>query len=477
MEIISLPFAIFSTAALGVYHILPRRGQNIWLLACSLYFAASWHWEYAAVLAVSILLNFFLGKRITSGNQSRNIWLILGISLNAAALILLRLAGTSFLDMLERTLSGGTQLSTEILIPVGFSFYTLQAISYLVDVSQRLIQPEEDLIDFGVYLAYFPRLLSGPIERARTFLPQLKNSRLVNNALLAEGGWLILVGLFRKLVLASLFFTLIPEGIFAKPLEFALSDRWIAILVYSLWLYNDFAGYTSLVRGISLFFGIRLSPNFKQPFFSQTTLEFWNRWHISLSFWLRDYIFFPIQRAFVRRGYSADNLLRVVIPPLITMTVSGLWHSATLSLVSWGLLHGTYQVIDHTASRNANYVPPKNRPRWQQILLSTRVYLLLLPTWMLFACPGLKGSVGYALSLFSTGGMLRIRPLELVAPACGLVLSFLLDVIIEMRREEYSLVSFQRTIQSAIIALGILCVILSMLWMNVPSAAFVYQGF
>lgn len=477
MEIISLPFVFFMIAALGVYHLLPRRGQNIWMLACSLYFAASWRWEYAAVLVVSICLNFFLAQRIASGIQSRKAWLFMGISLNAASLILLRFAGTSLLDMLVRLLSGGTRLSTEILLPVGFSFYTLQAISYLVDVSQKTIPVEDNLVDFGVYLAYFPRLLSGPIERARVFLPQMKNPRLVDNAILAEGGWLILVGLFRKLVLASLFFTLIPDGIFAQPLEFALSDRWTAILVYSIWLYNDFAGYTSLVRGISLLFGIKLSHNFKQPFFSHSMLDFWNRWHISLSFWLRDYIFFPMQRMFIRRGYSPDNPLRVIIPPLITMLVSGFWHRATLSLISWGSLHGVYQIIDHTASQKADYIPPKERPLIQRILLSLRVFLLLLPTWILFTCPGLKGSIGYLFSLFTAGGSLRIRPLELVAPIIGLTLSFLLDALFEKYQEEKSLFSLHPTIQSIIVAAGIFCVILSVLWMNVPSAAFVYQGF
>ncbi len=284
-------------------------------------------------------------------------------------------------------------LTSQILIPIGFSFYTLQAISYLVDVYQKHIPVEDDLIDFAVYLAYFPRLLSGPIERGKAFLPQLKNPRLVDNQMVSEGGWLILSGLFRKLVLASLLFTLIPEGIFTRPLEYSVSDRWTSLLVYGFWLYNDFSGYTSLARGISLLFGIRLSPNFRQPFFSRTMLEFWNRWHMSLSFWLRDYIFFPIQRSLGRRGLSSGSLARIALPPVATMLVSGLWHNATFSLAAWGLLHGAFQVWDHSSAQKPGYILPKNRAVWQQVFLSVRVYLLLLPTWILFASGGLKLAV------------------------------------------------------------------------------------
>jgi alginate O-acetyltransferase complex protein AlgI len=477
MEIISQQFAVFTLATLGVYYLLPRRGQNVWLAACSLYFAASWRWEYAAFLSGSILVNYGLGRKIAGSLKSKKLWLIIGITLNTAGLLLFRFAASGYVDLLFRLLTGGSSLTTQILIPIGFSFYTLQAISYLVDVSQKQIPVEEDLIDFGVYLAYFPHLLSGPIERAKTFLPQLKNERLVKNDMLAEGGWLILSGLFRKLVIASLLFSMIPVGVFQHPHDFAVTDRWIALLVYGFWLYNDFAGYTSLVRGVSLLFGIRLSPNFKQPFFSRTMLEFWNRWHLSLSFWLRDYIFFPIQRNLVRRGYSSNSLARIALPPLVTMLVSGLWHNATLSLLSWGLLQGAYQVMDHLAAGRPGYIPPKNRPGWQQVLLSVRVYLLLLPTWILFASGGLKLAVTFTSALFSGGGILRLRPLGMVAPLAGLLISFLFDHLQEKYGEERAIFQLPRLAQSACVAAMILCIVLSILWSTVPSAAFVYQGF
>jgi alginate O-acetyltransferase complex protein AlgI len=477
MEIISWQFASFFLVSLVVYHLLPRRGQNVWLLVCSVYFAASWKIIYAVVLVISILVNFGTGLLVNKESNSSKRWLIAGILINSAGLVFFRFAGNDVIELLLRYLSGGTTLTTQILIPIGFSFYTLQAISYLVDVYQHHLQPENDLVDFAVFLAYFPHLLSGPIERGKTFLPQLKETRIVHNSDLAEGAWLILLGLFRKLVIASLLFTLMPEGIFPRPAEFAVTDRWLAILVYCFWLYNDFAGYTAIVRGVSLFFGIRLSPNFRQPFFSRSLLEFWGRWHISLSLWLRDYIFFPVQRFLLRKGFQSRSVIRTVLPPLITMTVSGLWHNATIALVAWGLLHGTYQAFDHVASQKPGYVTPQNLPFWQQAALAIKVYLLLLPTWILFASGGLKLAANFAVSLFAASGTLRLRPSELIIPLIGLLLSFSLDGLQEKYHEEKAILLLPKIIQSGCIAFAILCVLLSMLWSNVPSAAFLYQGF
>jgi D-alanyl-lipoteichoic acid acyltransferase DltB (MBOAT superfamily) len=477
MEIISPAFAIFLIGALAIYHILPTRGQNAWLLACSVYFAASWRWEFAAILSISIIVNYFLGIRVSRSVIHKKAWLITGIAANAAGLIFFRFAAAGWINLLFRALAGGSVFTTQILLPIGFSFYTLQAISYLVDISQKQIPAEEDLINFGVFLAYFPHLLSGPIEHGKAFLPQVTKPRVVRNETLAEAGWLILTGLFRKLMIAGLLFTLLPEGIFAHPLEFALSDRWIAMLVYGYWLYNDFAGYTSLVRGISLLFGIRLSPNFRQPYFSRNMLDFWNRWHISLSFWLRDYIFFPVQRSLVRRGLASSHPLRIVVPPLVTMLASGLWHNASFSLAAWGLMHGLLQIGDHLMASRPGYVPPQKQPKWEQILNTLRVNLLAMVAWMFFASGGLKLAGQFFSSLFTGGGLMRARPLELVAPLAALLASFALDTLQEKNGEEYAIKSLPRLVQSACVAVLIVCIVLSILWSSIPTASFVYQGF
>jgi alginate O-acetyltransferase complex protein AlgI len=477
MEIISWQFASFSLIALAIYHLLPRRGQNFWLLVCSIYFAASWQVLFAGILLLSIMINYTIGWLVAKNNPASKIWLIAGIFINTAGLIFFRFTGNDVFELFFRFFSGGIALNTKILIPIGFSFYTLQAISYLVDVYQKHIPPEKDPVNFALFLAYFPHLISGPIERGRTLLPQLNNPRMVQNSEIAEGAWLILLGLFRKLVIASLLFSLMPEGVFPRPAEFSVSDRWISMLGYAFWLYNDFSGYTAIVRGVSLFFGIRLSPNFKQPFFAKSLLDFWGRWHISLSFWLRDYIFFPLQRFLLRRGYHSGSLVRSILPPMVTMTISGLWHNSTLALVAWGLMHGCYQAIEHLKGQNSGKVAAKDQPGWIQVLLSFKVYLLLLPTWVLFASGGLKLALNFVMSLVSVSGTMRVRPLEMAIPIIGLLFSFGLDALQEKYGEEKAIFSLPKNIQSVGIAFLFLCVLLSLLWNNVPAAAFLYQGF
>jgi hypothetical protein len=198
-----------------------------------------------------------------------------------------------FISLADRLGLPISEHSFKFILPVGLAYYTLQNISYLVDVRHKQIAASVDFIDFALYLAYFPKLLSGPIERARTFLPQLANPRRVDNETLARSFTLIIVGLLRKLLIASLFSGILFWNAFETPALYTAPELIGWIVIYGLFLYNDFAGYTSIVRGISGLFGIQLSHNFKQPYFARNLTEFWNNWHISLSHWLRDYIFFP----------------------------------------------------------------------------------------------------------------------------------------------------------------------------------------
>ena len=186
-----------------------------------------------------------------------------------------------------------------LLLPIGLAYYSLQNISYLIDIYRKQTVAATDFIDFALYLAYFPKLLSGPIERARTFLPKLAQPRHVDNKLLARSFTLIIVGLMRTLLIAGILLKMIFWDAFETPAKYTAPELIGWLLIYSLFLYNDFAGYTSIVRGVSGLFGLELSRNFSQPYFTRNLTEFWNSWHISLSHWLRDYIYFPLSRAHV----------------------------------------------------------------------------------------------------------------------------------------------------------------------------------
>lgn len=344
MEIISLPFLIFALVVILVYSRLTRPAQNIWLLAASYAFYLTWGWGYALALLGLTALNYLIAQKLGQNAPTKMRWLWVGIFLNGGSLIALK-ALTSPYALLNLN-------TTATLLPIGFSFYSLQAISYLVDVSRGQITPERNPIHFALYLAYFPKLLSGPIEKAGKFIPQLQQERRVDNAKLGSALGLILIGLLRKLVIADALTAIRPADLFSNPTGYSTLERVIWLLVFAFTLYNDFAGYTSIVRGLSALLGIELSPNFAQPFFARTFGEFWNRWHITLSVWLRDYIFFPLRRWMLQK--RAPGWLALTAPPLLTMLISGYWHRAFLPMLVWGGLHGISQIVEQKIR------PPRN---------------------------------------------------------------------------------------------------------------------
>ncbi|MDQ3007075.1 MAG: hypothetical protein M3R47_17045, partial [Chloroflexota bacterium] len=371
MTITSINFFIFTALALAVYYLLPRHSQNAWLLFVSYIFIVSWDWTFAAVLGLVTSINFLLALRLRIKDQGQCGLLWFGIGLNVLTLVFFRAAGF-FLPELKAVL-GSVNISTQaeglkILIPLGLSYYVLQAISYLVDVYRGQVKAESNFVDFALYLAYFPKLIAGPIERARTFLPKLAQLRVVNNLVIARSAMLIFTGVVRKLLIADRLSASLLSDVFEIPSKYKPPELVLWLVIYAFALYNDFAGYTDMVRGVSGLFGIELSANFRTPYFSRNFTEFWKRWHITLSEWLRDYIYFPLSRLLSRRDSSYRNLVNLILPPMITMLVSGLWHGLSLHMLVWGGLHGLYQIIERIPALWRPVVPPQNQPIWRQWL-------------------------------------------------------------------------------------------------------------
>jgi alginate O-acetyltransferase complex protein AlgI len=322
MQVTSGTFILLVVIALAVYYRLPRRQQNIWLLLVSYAFCITWDWQFAAVMLVVTTVNYFAAKRLHSihKNQKAVMWLVVGF--NILTLAIFRL-GNFFVPGFV-TLLNGLGINTElgiiqILLPVGLSFYIVENISYQVDVYRRQTKPSDHFIDYALYQAYFPKLLAGPIERAGSFLPKLAQPRLVDNEVLARSITLVATGALRKLLIADTLTAMIPWDVFEAPANLGGLELWGWLLVYGFALYNDFAGYTSIVRGVSGLFGIELSLNFQTPYFARSFGEFWNSWHMTLSHWLRDYIYFPVLRARLKRNRSRTYPLNVVLPPLTTL--------------------------------------------------------------------------------------------------------------------------------------------------------------
>ncbi len=385
MTVTSLNFVLFTALVLAVYYPLPQRPQNIWLLFVSYVFVVSWDWTFAAALGIVTAINFLLALRLRINDQGKSGLLWLGIGFNVLTLVFFRTAGF-FLPELETVLAArgvSTQAGgLQILVPLGLSYYTLQIISYLVDVYRGQLKAESDFVNFALYLAYFPKLLAGPIERARAFLPKLAQPRRVDNQMIARSIMLLFVGLTRKLLIAdTLTASLIPD-VFQLPAKYNPPELVFWLVIYAFALYNDFAGYTDIVRGISGFFGIELSPNFRAPYFSRNFTEFWQRWHITLSEWLRDYVYYPISRMLSRSSYR--RLANLVVPPLITMLVSGLWHGFSLNMIFWGGLHGSYLIVERMPAWWRPVVANQDRPLWRQWLGVVVVFSLVILAWVPF---------------------------------------------------------------------------------------------
>ena len=465
IEIISRDFLILTLVAILVYYLLAPRAQIFWLLAVSWFFYATWNLWYVVVLFVFTIINFSVARQLEK-SKSQLLYRF-GIIINTSPLVALKLlTGPYGLHFLDGISSG---LFTATLLPIGFSFYILQIISYLTDVYRGQIAAEKDMIQFALYLAYFPRMLAGPIERAGKFLPQLRRERVVDKTALEQSMYLILLGLLRKMVVADRLSTLRPADLFSRPENYISLQRLTGLLIFAFVIYNDFAGYTSIVRGVSLLFGIQLSENFRQPFFAGSFSDFWTRWHITLSEWLRDYIFYPLRRRSMQ--LQKHGWLALIIPSMLTMLVSGFWHGASLALLTWGFLHGLYLVAEQLLQQ-FNIL---KKDRLKGYLYSIFVFMMVTLAWIPFNTISVHAAGRYVAGLlqpYSKGLNPFILP--------DLFLLFFLSLWLDWQEKYHDDLSFPRQWSTSKQSWGIAVVILLLIIFGHTGkdlSHFVYQFF
>lgn len=470
LSITSVEFFTFTAATLIIYYLLPRKAQNILLLAASYVFYITWDWRFSLALAALTLINFFIAPRLK--DQPKLYWI--GIAANLAFLLVFKYTDTLWAQLIAIfRLSLPAELS--IFLPIGLSFYTLQAISYLTDVSRKQIEPSADLIDFALYLAYFPKMLAGPIERARTFLPQLAAPRVVDNDKLSRSVTLIVIGLVRKLVIADVLSAVSSRAVFANPEKFGAPDLLFWWIVYAFIIYNDFAGYTSIIRGISGLFGIELMQNFNQPFFSTGFIDFWNRWHISLSAWLRDYIYLPVSRALLRRNPSGKYLPNLIIPPLTTMLVSGLWHGISPHFLLWGALSGSIQAAERV---NSSRKPVTAGKQSVSPLRSAINWFFFFSVSILLAVPflyGISETFAFWANLVKWTMPKTLGGLSALRPILGMILSLTIDTFQHRAKDEVIFLKWHLVLRALLLALSIIFIFLAT--RADPGAPFIYQEF
>ena len=321
------------------------RGRVWLLLAASFYFYASWNPWLAGLIFASTILDYFLGRGVDTLRSPGWRRALVGVSVAANLGLLCFFKYTNFfLASLQEALhSAGASTSfrmLEILAPIGVSFYTFEAISYIVDVYRGRMRAERNLANFMLFILFFPHLVAGPIVRARDFLPQIRRRKRWDWPRVQLGVGFFLMGLFKKWVIADRM-ALFADPVFAQPGAYRTGAVWMAVLAYTLQIYGDFSGYTDMAIGTAHLLGYRLAKNFDMPYLSANMAEFWQRWHISLSTWLRDYLFFPLGGSRGGRWKTYRNLL-------IVMVLCGLWHGASWIFVAFGFLQGLYMAIHRT---------------------------------------------------------------------------------------------------------------------------------
>lgn len=468
MTILSAKFLVFVLVALAIYYILPRRLQNLFLLIASYYYYSTWLRWYPLLLLAQTAIVFGLGHWLYRSVKSKRVILWLGILFNVGILLGFLVGGTYLKGVLEINASNARTILPLLVLPVGASYYALNGISYLIDINLKLSKPTSNFVDFALYLAWFPKLISGPLERARKFLPQLAEKRTVDDEALASNLTLILVGLFRASLLGGLLTLFLPAIPLQDPASHgALVLLW-ALVTYMFYLYNQFAGYTDIARGVSGLFGIQLSRNFNAPFFSKDVSDFWTRWHISLSQWLRDYIYMPVSRAFLRKNPSRANIPNLIVPPLVTMLISGLWHGADWNHLVWGALMGLLIMFENIRMLSRPAQAEASIPLWRRILSRSWLILLMAASTVPFVLDLKQTYVFFARIVKGWDGvMFDLRP------AAPVILSLLVDWFQQRGKDELVFRKWPFWAQAILLALIPLAVIVITKLQSAPPV-FVY---
>ena len=379
----SLPFLLFIAIFLPLYFLLKGR-QRMWLcLIASYFFYGWWDWRFLGLVLFTTTLDFTLGILIheTEEVAKRKRLVTLSVIMNLGFLGFFKYFNF-FIDSFVRMLSvfhiTPSWHTLHIILPIGISFYTFQSMSYTIDVYKKEFEPERDFFRFATFVALFPQLVAGPIVRAKHFLPQFREDKKLDWDRIKEGLTQVIWGFFKKVAIAD---TLAPfvDQCFALPSNYSSSHLLVGVILYSFQIYCDFSGYSNIACGLAQAMGFDFPWNFRTPYFSKNFSEFWTRWHISLSSWLRDYLYISLGGNRGGEGKTYRNLI-------LTMILGGLWHGANFTFIVWGFLHGFYLVVQRLLSepfeRVLNFI---RMPRFLQNGLSILiVYFFTCLAWVFF---------------------------------------------------------------------------------------------
>ena len=417
----SLTFVVFFLVVLGIHNLpIPWRWKKGNLLGASYIFYAAWNPPFVLLLWLSTVVDWFVAKRMYKAEgQSRNGWLVASLCTNLGILGYFKYG--DFLLQNFVTLAASLGISYQpaelsIILPMGISFYTFQTLSYTIDIYRGQTKPWHSFLDYALYVTFFPQLVAGPIVRAVDFLPQCIQPKRATAQQLGWGLTLLTVGLFQKIILADKFLAPVADAVYSAPDTAGFLNAWAGTLAFSGQIFCDFSGYSCCGIGAALCLGFAIPDNFRFPYAAIGFSDFWRRWHISLSSWLRDYLYIPLGGNRHGTVIRSRNLL-------FTMLLGGLWHGAAWHFVAWGGLHGLYLFGEVAAKKICGSWAVWEK-RWAQFFLAIVTFLLVCLTWVFFRSQDFSTAFTLLSSMFYMGPTsvaLSKQALLAVAIVAGLV--------------------------------------------------------
>lgn len=439
----SLTFLVFVAIFLPVYFLLKGRQRLLWALAGSYLFYGWWDWRFLSLIAISTAVDFFLGSAMY-GEQNearRKRLLLMSMVLNLGFLGFFKYFGfftESFVTMLEGFGLQPSIHTLNIILPVGISFYTFQSMSYTIDIYRRQLEPEPDPIKFATFVAFWPQLVAGPIVRASDFLPQFRKDHSFQWDRLINGSTQILWGFFKKVAIADSLAPIVDQC-FAQPDNYASIYLLIGVIFYSFQIYCDFSGYSDIAIGFARILGFDFPQNFRTPYFSQGFSEFWRRWHISLSSWLRDYLYISL-------GGNRGGKFNTYRNLMLTMLLGGLWHGAAWTFVFWGFLHGMYLVVERFLGKPfGKLMRSLHFPKWLKVAVNVGlVYFFTCLAWVYFRSPDFGTAMDVITGIASLEGFSFVNVMNKFQVMSGvMVIGILLTVELSDLRWKWGSVAFK----------------------------------
>jgi D-alanyl-lipoteichoic acid acyltransferase DltB (MBOAT superfamily) len=455
----SIDFAIFLPLVFILYWFVTNRSltlQNLFILFASYLFYAWWDYRFLALIALSTVIDYVVAKQLKREDRKkqRKLLLLISVVFNLGLLAFFKYFNffiDSWVDAWSMLNINMQRSTLEIILPVGISFYTFQTLSYTIDVYRKRIEPTNNFIQFAAFVSFFPQLVAGPIERASHLLPQFNKKRIFNSEEAISGFYLIIWGLFKKVVVADncAFFV---NQIFDGSGSYSSVELFLGAMLFAFQIYGDFSGYSDIAIGVARLFGFSLMTNFSFPYFSRDIAEFWRRWHISLSTWFRDYVYIPL-------GGSRGNHWLQLRNVFIVFLISGFWHGANWTFIIWGAIHALLFLPLLLTKKNRTYVAETQLSLAQvpKILLT---FFMVTIAWIFFRADTVTIAYQFVLDIFSFNGLsaaLFFKSSKTILFTIIIMISILILLVFELFAVQKNQKEVMLTKYSAILITLLIC--------------------